>query len=314
MLHKIANMNLSVADDDTKVFRPVNRWKLVDNYDIQSGFVTAHHRMAAALNPKRTEEDMISFHHDACKMVLFWISGPNSTRNRVQHCIDTLHSWIFFNWICRGACQTIEAWKKWWARNAEQHCSNICSIAMGAHPDVQCAEIPDIAQASVPNQIAMKEGYSWMHLLIEFYHAAFRQHGLQMLHHFLLQTLLTKINNALWILNFTVTFRGKGINFRRVNEVSGDVSCSLWWTLGIRSFSVDRFNQLTTGGGWDKPVLVDIMSAGKLLGIASAATPNSTKNHCCIHCHWQFLQRHPGLLLFSCILAITKSFLEQLIC
>ena len=143
---------------------------------------------------------------------------------------------------------------------------------MGAHPDV-----PDIAQASVPNQIAMKEGYSWMHHLIEFYHAAFRQHGLQMLHHFLLQTLLTKINNALWILNFTVTFRGKGINFRRVNEVSGDVSCSLWWNLGIWSFSVDRFNQLTTGGGWDKPVLVDVMSAGKLLGIASAATPNSTK-------------------------------------
>ena len=123
----------------------------------------------------------------------------------------------------------------------------------------------------------MKEGYSWMHLLIEFDHAAFRQHGLQMLHHFLLQTLLTKINNALWILNFTVTFRGKGINFRRVNEVSGDVSCSLWWNLGIWSFSVDRFNQLTTGGGWDKPVLVDIMSAGKLLGLASAATPNSTK-------------------------------------
>jgi hypothetical protein len=25
---------------------------------------------------------------------------------------------------------------------------------------VQCAEIPNIAQASVPNQIAMKEGYS----------------------------------------------------------------------------------------------------------------------------------------------------------
>ena len=121
-------------------------------------------------------------------------------------------------------------------------------------------------------------------------------------------------DNALWILNFTVTFRGKGINFRRVNEVSGDVSCSLWWNLGIWSFSVDRFNQLTTVGGWDKPVLVDIMSAGKLLGIASAATPNSTKNHCCIHCHWQFLQRNPGLLLFSCILAITKSFLEQLIC
>ena len=123
----------------------------------------------------------------------------------------------------------------------------------------------------------MKEGYSWMHLLIEFDHAAFRQHGLQMLHHFLLQTLLTKINNALWILNFTVTFRGKGINFRRVNEVSGDVSCSLWWNLGIWSFAVDRFNILTTGGGWDKPVLVDVMSAGKLLGIASAATPNSTK-------------------------------------
>jgi len=47
--------------------------------------------------------------------------------------------------------------------------------------------------------------------------------------------------------------------------------------LAYESFSVDRFNQLTTGGGWDKPVLVDVMSAGKLLGIASAATPNSTK-------------------------------------
>ena len=125
-------------------------------------------------------------------------------------------------------------------------------------------------------------------------------------------------DNAMWILNFTVTFRGKGINFRRVNEVSGDVSCSLWWNLGIWSFSVDRFNQLTTGGGWDKPVLVDIMSAGKLLGIASAATPNSTKNHCCIPlsltipakksriasllmhtCYYKIFLRAVDLLIFS---------------
>lgn len=55
------------------------------------------------------------------------------------------------------------------------------------------------------------------------------------------------------------------------------ISCSLWqWNLGKWSFSVDRFSQWTTGGERDK-LSLDVLSAGKLPGIASAAMPNSTK-------------------------------------